>query len=100
MTTVKSWKRLPVYRVWGGSSPQWGTYWTPVNPLGMANARSELGLPDSNLGDHLTVAYALVPPDLVGIAAPGDGGPGGAPEFRYFTSKLQLEEFVTIDANF
>lgn len=34
-----------VYRVHGGGSGPWGHSWTPENPMGMANPRSELGLP-------------------------------------------------------
>ena len=39
-----------VYRVWGGLSQPWGSYWTKVNPAHISNYRSIAGLPSSNAG--------------------------------------------------
>jgi len=39
-----------VYRVWGGLSQPWGSYWTKVNPALISNYRSIAGLPSSNAG--------------------------------------------------
>jgi RHS repeat-associated protein len=48
-----------VYRVWGGSSSEWGSAWSPIDPrmLGPDKYRIEAGLPDRrNAGTGLTIA--------------------------------------------
>lgn len=93
-------KAIYAYRIWGGEATKWGTYWTPENPLLMTNPRRELGLPDSNSGQFLTMVRVFGLPDEVGLAAPLDGNPGGAVQWRFFNAQVQLGEVGTIPVDF
>lgn len=86
-----------VYRVHGGESGQWGHSWTPENPMGMVNPRSELGLPKVNSGQMLTRARVRSMDGVIKRdALPLDGNPGGAPEWLFPDPMSQLEHHWTI----
>jgi RHS repeat-associated protein len=94
-----------VFRVWGGEGPKaahkWGASWTPENPILMVDPRDHLGLPLENTCEYLTAATPLTTPDFVRSAEPipEAGTSGGAVEFLYFESEVQLVEIVTIPFN-
>jgi RHS repeat-associated protein len=71
-----------VYRVYGGKAGEYGAYWSPQDPRTMKNPRGELGLPNSNSGEHVIVGRVRRSQvNRFGFAAPLDGNPGGAPEW-------------------
>ena len=65
-----------LYRLWGGTSPQWGTYWTSTNPHRLDNPRYQLGLPPGNDCSRMTTGYLVDPTGVtVGPALNLDGTP-------------------------
>ncbi len=93
-------KEIFVYRIWGGAATKWGASWTPINPILMSNPRAQLGLPNVNFGEHLTMAKVWAVPDVVKLADALDGNPGGEQEWLFFTAAAQLEEVATIDVDY
>ena len=102
--TIRRSEEVFVYRVWGGppltGARKWGAYWSPVNPALRTDARAELGLPDENTGEWVTVARVLMPPNEIRTAVSAAGNPGGASEWMFFNTREQLEEVTTYGANY
>jgi RHS repeat-associated protein len=49
-----------VFRVWGGTSPLYGQYWTLDDPLtARGDYRSQAGLPNSNTGEYLAFGQLI-----------------------------------------
>jgi RHS repeat-associated protein len=99
---------LTLYRVWGGDSRKWGASWTNIDPRTLYDARGQLGLPDENHGERLTIA-TVNPGATYNVRASlpyrsekyGRYLYGGAPEFVFYglPTKFQLSEVETVDLN-
>ncbi|TRD11021.1 RHS repeat-associated core domain-containing protein [Erythrobacter insulae] len=83
---------VTVYRVWGGGSGPNGHSWTPIDPRVLPDARDNLGLPDVNTAENLTIGRLV---DSTGItvrpALPLDGNRGGAPEILVPSPTEQIQ---------
>jgi hypothetical protein len=70
-----------VFRVFGGSSPGLGNYWTTIDPTTVPNYASAAGLPPGNTGQFMAIGNLVNMTSVKsGIAAPIGGNLGGLPE--------------------
>ena len=74
-----------------------GQYWSPSDPFTHENYRGEVGLPDSNLGNQVTVGRLGDANIEVGRAAQLDGQPGGSAEYRIPDPGRQVVDKQTTD---
>jgi RHS repeat-associated protein len=83
---------VTVYRVWGGGSGPNGHSWTPIDPRSLPDARDNLGLPNANTAENLTIGRLV---DSSGVtlrpALPLDGNRGGAPEILVPNPAAQIQ---------